>query len=118
MSRLFTSLPSLNDLLETQPLKGVIDRVGRNQVVAETARFLDRLRLQAQTTGAVCVSVHNAGPGAASCALDCLRRTERTTLDHQRHWGFAASRVRRTTAGDRGDRCHGAYRRPPIRPAI
>jgi L-seryl-tRNA(Ser) seleniumtransferase len=49
MSRLFSSLPSVNDLLETQPLKGVIDRVGRNQVVAETARFLDRMRLQAQS---------------------------------------------------------------------
>src|SRR6478672_5998473 len=49
MSRLFSSLPSVNDLLETQPLKGVIERVGRNQVVVETARFLDRMRLQAQS---------------------------------------------------------------------
>jgi L-seryl-tRNA(Ser) seleniumtransferase len=49
MSRLFSGLPSVNDLLESAPLKGVIDRVGRNRVVSETARFLDRVRLQAQS---------------------------------------------------------------------
>jgi L-seryl-tRNA(Ser) seleniumtransferase len=49
MSRLFANIPSVNDLLESAPLKGVVDRVGRNRVVAETARYLDRLRLQAQS---------------------------------------------------------------------
>lgn len=49
MSRLFSSLPSLNDLLESAPLKRVIERVGRNRVVSETARFLERMRLQAQS---------------------------------------------------------------------
>jgi L-seryl-tRNA(Ser) seleniumtransferase len=49
MSRLFSGLPSVNDLLESAPLKGVIERVGRNRVVSETARFLDRVRLQAQS---------------------------------------------------------------------
>lgn len=49
MSRLFSSFPSVNDLLESAPLKGVVERVGRNRVVSETARFLDRVRLQAQS---------------------------------------------------------------------
>lgn len=49
MSRLFSGFPSVNDLLESAPLKGVVERVGRNRVVSETARFLDRVRLQAQS---------------------------------------------------------------------
>jgi L-seryl-tRNA(Ser) seleniumtransferase len=49
MSRLFSGLPSLNDLLEAAPLKGAIERFGRNRAVAETAQFLDRLRVQAQS---------------------------------------------------------------------
>lgn len=49
MSRLFSGFPSVNDLLESAPLKGVVDRVGRNRVVSETARFLDRMRQQAQS---------------------------------------------------------------------
>jgi len=49
MSRLFSNFPSVNDLLEAAPLKGVVERVGRNRVVSETARFLDRIRQQAQS---------------------------------------------------------------------
>jgi L-seryl-tRNA(Ser) seleniumtransferase len=49
MSRLFANIPSVQELLESAPLKAVVERVGRNQVVSETARYLDRLRQQAQT---------------------------------------------------------------------
>jgi L-seryl-tRNA(Ser) seleniumtransferase len=49
MSRLFSNFPSVNDLLESAPLKGVVQRFGKHRAVSEAARYLDRLRQQAQT---------------------------------------------------------------------
>ena len=49
MSSWFTNLPSVNDLLDTAPLKNMLEQVGRNRVVRETAQFLDRVRVDAQS---------------------------------------------------------------------
>lgn len=42
------SIPSVNELLESPPLKGLVDRVSRNVVVAGVRSFLDDLRRQVQ----------------------------------------------------------------------
>ncbi len=38
------NIPSVNDLLETPPLRRLMDKVSRNVVVSEVRSFLDRLR--------------------------------------------------------------------------
>lgn len=49
MSKFFNRLPSVSDLLEAAPLKGLLERVGTHRVVAETTQFLDRMRHEAQS---------------------------------------------------------------------
>jgi L-seryl-tRNA(Ser) seleniumtransferase len=48
MANWFEKMPSVNDLLEAGPLKNVLESMGRQRVVVETARFLDRVRSEAQ----------------------------------------------------------------------
>lgn len=46
------SLPSASELLESPPLKSLVDRVNRNVVVSGVRRFLDEMRLQVQSAAA------------------------------------------------------------------
>lgn len=41
---LFRNLPSVNELLESPPLRSLVSRVNRNVVVTGVARFLDTMR--------------------------------------------------------------------------
>lgn len=44
MSNVLRNLPSVNELLESPPLRGLVERVSRNVVVTGVRDFLDRLR--------------------------------------------------------------------------
>jgi L-seryl-tRNA(Ser) seleniumtransferase len=46
----FNTLPTVNDLLETPALKNLLEQVGRNKVVTETGKFLDRMRVEVQNS--------------------------------------------------------------------
>jgi L-seryl-tRNA(Ser) seleniumtransferase len=39
----------VNDLMDTAPLKNLLEQFGRNRVVRETGQFLDRVRVEAQS---------------------------------------------------------------------
>ncbi|MDX1944959.1 MAG: L-seryl-tRNA(Sec) selenium transferase [Pirellulaceae bacterium] len=52
MSSFLKNLPSLGELLESPPLKSLVNRVSRNVVVTSATRFLDDLRSQVQTATA------------------------------------------------------------------
>lgn len=49
MSNVLGSFPSLNEILESPPLKSVLERVNRNVVVSGVRSFLDNLRTEAQS---------------------------------------------------------------------
>ncbi|MEX2173236.1 MAG: L-seryl-tRNA(Sec) selenium transferase [Pirellulaceae bacterium] len=53
MSNVLRNLPSVNELLDSPPLKSLVNQVSRNVVVGRVSRFLDDLRGQVnQATGA------------------------------------------------------------------
>ena len=43
-NNVFKNIPSVNELLETPRLKGLVDKVSHNVVVGEVRAFLDDLR--------------------------------------------------------------------------
>ncbi len=51
-SNLLRNLPSVNELLESPPLKGLVSRVSHNVVVSRVRSFLDDLRTEIQATAA------------------------------------------------------------------
>ena len=51
-SNLLRNLPSVNELLESPPLKGLVSRVSHNVVVGRVRSFLDDLRTEIQATAA------------------------------------------------------------------
>jgi L-seryl-tRNA(Ser) seleniumtransferase len=52
MSNVFRNIPSVNELLDSPPLRQLVDRANRNTVVAGVRRFLDDLRSEIQTATA------------------------------------------------------------------
>ena len=52
MSNAFRSIPSVNELLDSPPLKRLVDRVSRNVVVSGVRSFLDNMRSDVQTAAA------------------------------------------------------------------
>lgn len=52
MSSVFRSLPSVNELLDSPPLKSLLKRINPTVVVGGVRRFLDEMRTQVQTTAA------------------------------------------------------------------
>lgn len=52
MSSMFRNIPSVNELLDSPPLRQVVERVNRNAVVTEVRRFLDNLRTEMQSAAA------------------------------------------------------------------
>ena len=50
MSNMLRNVPSVSELLESPPLKSLVDRVSRNVVVSRARQFLDDMRSQVQTT--------------------------------------------------------------------
>ena len=52
MSNVFRNIPSVNELLDSPPLRQLVDRANRNMVVAGVRRFLDDLRTEIQTAAA------------------------------------------------------------------
>lgn len=52
MSNVFRNIPSVNELLDSPPLRQLVDRANRNTVVAGVRRFLDDLRTEIQTATA------------------------------------------------------------------
>lgn len=52
MSNVFRNIPSVNELLDSPPLRQLVDRANRNTVVAGVRRFLDDLRAEIQTAAA------------------------------------------------------------------
>ncbi len=52
MSNLLRGIPSVSELLESPPLKSLVQRVNRNVVVTGIRQFLDDMRVQVQTAAA------------------------------------------------------------------
>jgi L-seryl-tRNA(Ser) seleniumtransferase len=52
MSNVFRNIPSVNELLESPPLRQLVERANRNTVVAGVRRFLDSMRTEIQTAAA------------------------------------------------------------------
>jgi L-seryl-tRNA(Ser) seleniumtransferase len=52
MSNVLGNFPSINEILESPPLKAVLERVNRNVVVSGVRSFLDNLRTEAQSAAA------------------------------------------------------------------
>ncbi|MCA9188781.1 MAG: L-seryl-tRNA(Sec) selenium transferase [Planctomycetales bacterium] len=48
-NNLFRNIPSVNELLESPPLRSLVDKVSHNVVVAEVRTFLDPMRADIQT---------------------------------------------------------------------
>src|SRR5262245_11209717 len=59
MANMLRNLPSVSELLESPPLKSLVDRVSRNVVVSRARQFLDDMRSQVQSAAA---SVHVPAP--------------------------------------------------------
>jgi len=75
---LFRSIPSVNDLLETQPLRDLVDRANRTVVVRGVRTFLDKLRDEVKQT-----TQNWQVPSPADLAqtiADWIREEERPTL--------------------------------------
>jgi L-seryl-tRNA(Ser) seleniumtransferase len=52
MSKMLPNLPSLSEVLESPPLKSIVERAQRTKVAAGARRFLDNLRVQMQSAAA------------------------------------------------------------------
>jgi L-seryl-tRNA(Ser) seleniumtransferase len=52
MSNVLRNLPSVNELLDSPPLKPLVRRLSHNVVVTQVGRFLDGMRSQVQSTAA------------------------------------------------------------------
>jgi L-seryl-tRNA(Ser) seleniumtransferase len=52
MSNVFRNIPSVNELLDSPPLRQLVDRANRSTVIAGVRRFLDNLRTEIQTATA------------------------------------------------------------------
>jgi L-seryl-tRNA(Ser) seleniumtransferase len=52
MSNILRNIPSVNELLESPPLRKLIDRASRNAVVSGVRNFLDKLRRDVETAAA------------------------------------------------------------------
>src|SRR5438552_11406685 len=59
MSNVLRNIPPVSELLESPPLKSLVNRVSRNVVVTEVRRFLDDMRTQVQSAAA---NVHVPAP--------------------------------------------------------
>lgn len=75
---LFRSIPSVNELLETQPLRELVDRANRTVVVRGVRTFLDKMREEVKHA-AQQIQVPNPSDLAKSIA-DWIREEERPTL--------------------------------------
>lgn len=75
---LFRSIPSVNDLLETQPLRDLVDRANRTVVVRGVRTFLDQLREDVKETTK---DWHAPNPvDLARSIADWIQDKERPTL--------------------------------------
>jgi len=52
MSNVFRNIPSVNELLDSPPLRQLVERANRNAVVSGVRRFLDNMRSEIQTATA------------------------------------------------------------------
>ena len=52
MSNVFRNIPSVNELLDSPPLRQLVQRANRNAVVSGVRRFLDNMRTEIQTAAA------------------------------------------------------------------
>jgi L-seryl-tRNA(Ser) seleniumtransferase len=52
MNNLLRNIPSLTELLESPPLKALVERASRNVVVSRARKYLDELRAQVQSAAA------------------------------------------------------------------
>ncbi len=52
MSNVFRNIPSVNELLDSPPLRQLVERANRNAVVSGVRRFLDNMRSEIQTAAA------------------------------------------------------------------
>ena len=78
MSNVLRNIPSVSELLESPPLKSLVNRVNRNVVVTGVRRFLDDMRMQVQSAAA---SVHVPAPAElAQRIADWIATDQQTSL--------------------------------------
>src|SRR4051812_17127511 len=78
MNNMLRNIPSVSELLESPPLKSLVDRVSRNVVVTGVRQFLDDMRSQVQTAAA---NVHVPAPSElAQKIADWIASDQRPTL--------------------------------------
>jgi L-seryl-tRNA(Ser) seleniumtransferase len=78
MSNMLRNIPSVGELLESPPLKSLVNRVSRNVVVSGVRQFLDDMRTQVQTAAA---NVHVPAPAElAQRIADWIATDQRPTL--------------------------------------
>ena len=70
MSNVLRNLPSVNELLDSPPLRRLIDRASRNVVVAGVRSFLENLRNEVQRHGCGYPSAHAQRVGGADRPVD------------------------------------------------
>jgi L-seryl-tRNA(Ser) seleniumtransferase len=78
MSNVLRNIPSVGELLESPPLKALVDRVNRNTVVTGVRQFLDDMRTQVQNAAA---NVHVPAPAElAQRIADWIASDQQPTL--------------------------------------
>jgi len=78
MSNVLRNIPSVSELLESPPLKSLVNRISRNVVVTGVRQFLDDMRTQVQTAAA---SVHVPAPAElAQRIADWIATDQRPSL--------------------------------------
>jgi L-seryl-tRNA(Ser) seleniumtransferase len=78
MSNVLRNIPSVGELLESPPLKALVDRVNRNTVVTGVRQFLDDMRTQVQNAAA---NVHMPAPAElAQRIADWIATDQQPTL--------------------------------------
>jgi len=78
MSNVLRNIPSVSELLESPPLKSLVNRFNRNVVVSGVRRFLDEARMQVQSAAA---SVHVPLPSElAQRIADWIAQDQQSSL--------------------------------------
>ena len=77
MAGVLGNLPSVSELLESPPLKSLVNRVNRSVVVSRARRFLDDMRTQVQTAAA---GVHVPAPAELAQRIADWIATEQEPL--------------------------------------
>ena len=104
------NIPSVNELLDSPPLRKLMDRASRSVVLSGVRDFLDNLRHEVQSAAAEIKLPAAGGTGRADRPVDRPRGAARAASRDQRDRHPVAHRTGARSAGRRGHHGHGGSR--------